>query len=398
MSQLNGPLTFLDLNGVQVGNGARTVGYLRRGLAGGRWELGPASPCSVLYRLNGGTCLHPETFVSPTADPAPWYDSTEPGSATFLGLVLLDIEGYDSTIQRAVSPRLVGLQGGSLGAQRRVPREWKFRGVMVSGDGAGAEYGLRWLTGVLQSSVCDGCASGTLKVRLSCPPTDCSNDAAGEWTSYDVALTDGPHETQKYAEPDPGFLGGCRDWVVVEFTLTAANPYLYKRPVTRDTITFTANAGACTDICAFLFSGAGSPHCVPVTVPARGTVGSIFTFVTTTGFSGMLLEAYAVCPGSGGSSSPDPVLRMELAGIPAASTVVVNAATHVITVTYLDPDTGLPVTIDGQYLIVISDTQPLQWIEAAYCDSITCLCVRTAEDGCADGTVIVTVQTQAREG
>src|SRR5947209_6297333 len=106
-----GPLPFLDFCGVEISNAARTVAYLRAGLANtlqGHWELGPGGLCSVLYRLNGGTCITPEVFASPAADPAPWYDPLEPGAHDFLGFVLLDIEGYDSTLRRTVVPRIQG--------------------------------------------------------------------------------------------------------------------------------------------------------------------------------------------------------------------------------------------------------------------------------------------------
>jgi hypothetical protein len=94
-----GPLPYLEWCGVEVANVARTLSYLRRGLGNtmqGHWILGGGEVCGVLYRLNGGDCLLPDVFVSPTADPAPWYDPDEPGAATFLGVILTDITGYDS--------------------------------------------------------------------------------------------------------------------------------------------------------------------------------------------------------------------------------------------------------------------------------------------------------------
>lgn len=226
-----GPLPYLDYCGVEVANSARTVAYIRNGLmrsAGGQIELGDGDLCGVLYRLNASAPV----FTSPVADPAPWYDPAEPGASSFLGLVMLGIKGYDSTIARAVTNRITGLGGGTFGGQHRLPRTWSFRAAMISSDDVGAEYGLRWLTAALQSA-CDDCAACDLTVRLSCPPADGSNDDLGKWTSYDVALIDGPHEVEpfinQYADADN--MAGCRDVVIVEWTMQAGNPFLYKPPV-----------------------------------------------------------------------------------------------------------------------------------------------------------------------
>lgn len=231
MSQA-GPLPYLEFSGVEVANAARTIEYLRSGLGDtsqGRWELGAGSLCSVLYRTSGV----PSTFVSPASDPAPWYDPSEPGSSTFLGLILLGLKGYDSTVTRGITNRINGLGGGTFGAPHKVPRVWNLRAAMISSDDAGAEFGLRWLTAVLQTPACAGCSTGDIKVRLVCPPANGSNDALGEWASYEVALTAGPTEVEQYLateQPeDRDVLAGCRDVVIVEFTLTAGNPFLYKR-------------------------------------------------------------------------------------------------------------------------------------------------------------------------
>lgn len=403
----SGPLPWLAFAGTEIANAARTLSYLRRGLANtqqGHWELGPGDVCSVLYRGGGGNPT-PGKFLSPGADPAPWYDPTEPGSATFLGLVLLDIQGYDSTIYRTVSNRLGGLGGATFSKQHRRPRAWKFRGALVSADDAGAEYGLRWLTSALQAG-CDGCALSSLSVRLACPPDNASNDSLGLWTSYDAALTDGPNEVEPWSPrrqaADADVLAGCRDYVIVEFTLTAGNPFLYKPPVKCFGFTLTQNL-VCNDICTFLFGQPGDAHCCVVTPPPRGTMGAIFTLHSAGGIGSLLLEAYAGCPGSsggssgsgssgsGGSGASTLRTRMQLSGVPAATTVVVDAAQHKITAT----DAAGGVT-DATSLLVLPPDQAIPWLEVRDCDDVTCLCVRTTEP-CAAGSVDVTLQTQERE-
>lgn len=415
-------------------------------------------PVASLIELvaSDGPTLSPTTaFVSPAADPAPWYDSSEPGAATFLGVVLVDISGYDSTIARTATPKISGLQGGSFSAQRRTPRTWKFRAALVSGDDAGAEFGLRWLTDVLQTPACDTCQTGSIQVRLVCPPEDGTNDELGLWTSYDVALTDGPHEVQKWAprsqQFDTDFLGGCRDLVYVEWEMQATNPFLYKTAHLAATYQITQLLD-CTDICAFLFGANTSANCVSVAAPKRGTVGTVVSLHSGNGFGGVTLETYGLCPTATISKPPTmaalprrggmirrrggdrllpgtvpPTLRshsihaprplprsrlsppavvmqggsptssITLTSIPAGTVVTVDSSLHTITVAGTDPATGQTVYSDGFYLLDLSGGRSVQWAEVRDCDADACFCIR-ALSPCASGTVDVNVWTRAREG
>lgn len=391
-----GPLPVLHYCGVEIANAARTVEYLKGGLANtmqGHWDVDGGGLCGVLYRMNGGTCFVPEVFINPSVDPAPWHDATEPGSAEFLGLVLLDITGYDSTLTRVVTPRIQGLGGASFSGQRRGPRVWKFRAAMVSGSDAGAEYGLRWLTSALETSGCSTCATCELTVRLSCPPDDCSDDTVGEWVSYDAALSEGPFEVEKWAPSVSSMedtMAGCRDLVIVEWVMTAGNPFLYK-PVEACLAPETLGVDTvCTDICDFLFGDPGDPHCCPVEPPTSGTVGAIFTFTAVADTGPILLQAYTQCPAS---DEYDPVLEMEITGVAAGATVVVDCARHRITQTIAG------VEEDAEGLIDLSEGRTLQWIEARDCDQdVFCFCARTAHPCSQGGTTTVQIDTQLREG
>lgn len=219
-----GPLPFLEFCGVEVANAARTIEYLRNGLGdtvAGHWMIGDGDLCPALYT---------DTFISPALDPAPWYDASEPGSSSFLGIVLTGISGYGGTVQRTMTARPGGLQGVSFQAQRRSGRVWEFKGGLISADDVGAEYGLRWLISTLENTACDTCSTCYLVVKLACPPD--SDPSVGEWISYEVALTEGPRETTFVAPGQAlGVLGGCRDLIMVEWTMVAGNPLLYKRRV-----------------------------------------------------------------------------------------------------------------------------------------------------------------------
>lgn len=454
MSQ-QGPLPWLDVSGAEIANAGRVLQYLRRGLGTGHFDVQNGSDvCSVLYRNPDGSV---NTFISPATDPAPWYDPTEPGSTSFLGVVLLDINGYDSTIARAVTPKIVSLGGGSLARQRRLPRVWKFRAALISADDAGAEFGLRWLTAALQTAECTACATGTLSVRLVCPPTNGSNDALGLWTSYGVALTDGPHEVSKWAprsqQFDTDFLAGCRDLIAVEWEMQASNPLLYKTPILVGGFQI-AQAADCLDICSFLFGTPGDASCVTVAPPRRGTTGTLVSLTSVNGFGGLLVESYAICPtaniarltvkGPSPRAIRPPVMRyrrrrrllpttvlesvsvhtherrrqqtqsflrppavvleggsptkqIALSGVPAGTTVAIDSSRRGITVTTTDPATGQPIVSDGTYLVDLSENTAIEWLEVRDCDPPACICVRAASP-CSSGDVNVLIWTQAREG
>lgn len=396
-----GPLPYLEVGGVEVANAARTIEYLRNGLGDtmqGHWILGPGSLCGVLYRENGGSCGTPEVFVSPAADPAPWYDATEPGSASFLGVVLLDLSGYDSTVVRPFQARVGGLGGASFADMRRGPRTWKFRAALISGDDAGAEYGLRWLTNILEASACDTCATTDIAVRLTCPPSDCSDDTQGKWTSYEIALVDGPHLVEQWSPRGQDFqdtMAGCRDFIIAEWTMVAGNPFLYKPEEECLPAEIVGDDVACTDICDFLFGDPGEPHCCTITPPERGTLGAIFTLQSISGMNNVLLGAYEDCPS--GTFEGDPVYLMEISGVPAGGTVVVDGGRQTITVTTQDPDTGELVTTNGETLIVPGESG-VQWVVARDCDTVTCFCARTAHPCSQGGDTLVSISTQLREG
>jgi hypothetical protein len=64
---MSGELPFIDIDGVEIANGYRTLEYLRRGLGGAAWQVPEVYPCSVLAREVGGV----GPFISPSVDPAP---------------------------------------------------------------------------------------------------------------------------------------------------------------------------------------------------------------------------------------------------------------------------------------------------------------------------------------
>lgn len=213
---MSGELHFMDLNGLEIANGYRTLEYLRRGMGGPNWQVPGTYPCSVLAREVGGV----GPFVSPAADPAPWYDASTPESGEFLGLISkLDFQTI--SVNRSISQRFGGVGGGVIGVEQFGARSVKVEGMLIATSCAGLEYGRHWIYSRLGAD-CAGCSLGTLRVRESCPPSDGSNDTRGERIIYDAALVSGIERTDN---------GGadCCDYDGISFTLAGQSPYLYGR-------------------------------------------------------------------------------------------------------------------------------------------------------------------------
>lgn len=340
------------------------------------------------------TCM---SFISPVVDPAPWYDATEPGSADFLGLILLDLSGYDSVITRSVAQKMSGLGGGSLSRQYRIPRTWKFQAAMISSSDAGAEYGLRWLNHVLQASECDACSGCDVTVRLVCPADDGSDDSQGEWISYSCALTDGPRETDQYSPGVPSdTMGGCRDVVIVEWTMVAENPWLYKAPVacSSGTITQIGDCDDYGDICEFLFGGFISSHgCTNAGIdpnfpaPAIGILAPIFTLSSDDGMGAMIaMKSNCIA-----EVAPDQTI--EVTEIPAGTTVTIDCSQQTITVT----DNGTGEVSDGAYLLDLPPGTTVDWPQIRDCDDGGCFGVAPAAP-CVTGTVDWSISLVRMEG
>jgi hypothetical protein len=261
--------SYLELNGLEIANGARTNEYIRRGLAGPYWQVGEQGDCSVLWRELA--CLDPAScFVSPAADPAPWYSPDIPASAKFLGVLIPDLHPwFDGLASRAVTPRASGLGGASIGPMHDDPRPLVTEGWLVAEDAAGIEYGRRWLQYVL-GQACDPCNLAVARIRSHCPPDDGSDDTEGEWLVYEVGLTAGVKYTGGQSGPG-GNLWGCENMMAISWTLETGIPYLYGRDVTctSGSLNPEACSADCLDFCHWL-QDAPPPCSAPSRRPRSG--------------------------------------------------------------------------------------------------------------------------------
>lgn len=216
-------------------NPQMTVDYLTRSAD----NLDPAFPLSVTL-IDENPCSSALTpavsatgFQAPHLDPAPWYDSsygsdpTVNPSAQFLGVIISAVEGLDSTLERSMETRVVGVGGGSFGPQRALQRELRFRGVMYATSCRGMEYGMSWLTHVLQSEGCSSEGLATLEVWTGCPdPSDSDVELQDSRIQFqDTSLMTGP----KYTE-GPWESRACHIREV-EWTIGSESPFKYKCPI-----------------------------------------------------------------------------------------------------------------------------------------------------------------------
>lgn len=215
---------YLVWNGTEVVNHARLQAYVDAGFA----------PNMDALDICGCPTLGPSldtTYVSPSADPAPWYDAAVPESAEFAGFWLLSVTGDDTRpTSRSVSQSVTG--GGVFGRQRVTPRTIVVSGVLLGQSCCGVAYGLRWLGQALDGCTAPGCDGADLEILSCCPPEDVgSGDLFATYgrTMRRVALSSGPTVTRRAGD---GCQAGCTaDVIFVEFILTAAEPWAWTAPV-----------------------------------------------------------------------------------------------------------------------------------------------------------------------
>ena len=144
--------------GTEVGSNSRVLSYLRGS------SRAVATP--------GCSCVEPAAvgdapYVSPAADPAPWYDPDEPESARFGGVWIESVTGLsDSPYQRQATQRLG--DGAVVSRGRRASKELTITAWLFAADCCGADYGLQWLTAALYSS-CTQCDGDELCFLSCCP-------------------------------------------------------------------------------------------------------------------------------------------------------------------------------------------------------------------------------------
>jgi hypothetical protein len=205
-----GELPFLEVDGAELANAARTFEYLERGLQP-QIQLGRTGYCATLAtELGAGG-------VAPWLDPAPWYDAAAPHSADFLGIVLLDL-AVDVQATRPAVQRTGGRGGTAIGTEAVAGATMTIRAWLVARTAQGLAYGRQWLRARLGQDPCNTCALNRLRYHEFC--ANGVPVGLGEWLLYDVGVTgDGIRRVD--GDPDGA-------WEEIELTLTSAHAARFK--------------------------------------------------------------------------------------------------------------------------------------------------------------------------
>lgn len=371
--------------GVEFANIARVREYLAAGLGGARWEVTDSLPCSVLYRLGA--------YSDPAVDGAPWFDVQRGESAEFLGVIFnpgVLVDQLGSISSRSVSDIATTFGGAAIGPMRRGAREFHFDAEIIAASQAGADYGLAWLSQVLNdTALCDPCSLCSLELRLSCPPDDGSADETGRWFFYDVACTAGP-TAGDLSEVD------CAAILPVTFTLTAGKPYRYKplTPIVEPRmLRQPSQATGCMSFDQWLCGQDNlSTITAPLLSPRVGTIGTRVTIQSGSGVGPIAVELYDVCP----SVPVDPALSrggLVLRGLAAGEGFVIDSSLHIARHIAADGT----VTDGSPYLIPVSQGEALVWSEVESCDASACFVVRGLHPCSGGEDTAILVEAQARE-
>jgi len=382
-------LRYLAYGGTEIANEARTFAYLNNkfdpisnpnGIQGisPRWSTcATSSLCPVLSTDGAGNVLvfeRPDGLTSASGDPAPWYDSSVPASAEFLGFLPTQIDGLGSTAERSVTERQGGLGGGFLGSQRLKPREWRVRGILIATSCCGLDYGMRWLAHTLSNDLCDNCETYDLEIRTCCPPSILPPESdIGLWYSLGVGLSQGPAYQQDSADEKPR----CCDFAEVEFTLTAQNPWLYDCPrACLDEQFINPPGGPCIPMPDWV-CGPGPRFCCDVVPePEIGNFGIIAPIIEIwtgsypiTGFTvrGFDLAIGQSCPPAAGTQ--EPCFEFSMSNIPASTRLVIDGSIHKATAT-----TPNGLTCDALRYVDITQGRIFDWPEFVACRR-ACVCV-----------------------
>ena len=361
---------YLRLCGIEIMNAARTVEYIWRA-GSSRFEV-LADVHPVLYHTQG----FEESFVSPSTDPAPWYDPSLSASSEFLGF-LGEITEVSTPTARQVSALARG--GAQLGGYRLGPRTLTVKGYLIATTWAGQQYGREWLANALSS--CLGCGLCDSQVYLYAPTLDRLDSTDGRYTLYESALTDGPKET---AKPN------CPEVCSIEFTITSEHgewfePVLLAAPVQE--IPDPSYPPGCVPFDTWLCEQPLGSVSALVNPPRVGQLGVIVSIdATDSEANGIEIALYPDCTGTGDASR-----RIVVGNVPLGGYLTVDSARR--RVTYINPDGDV---LDGIGFLVPDEETDIEWVEMNFCDRQACIVVRKQANCATTSGVGVAIQTQLR--
>lgn len=228
---------------------------------------------------------------------APWFDSTDPRSVEFAGLLVTSVTGltpgeFSRPVTEAASV------GALLGQGRSIAPQIVVTGILM-GSCCGVDYGYQWLRSALKGSCGSGrqCKGDTLQF-LACPPTFPDEDCQEEPVDYEFLLGDFIRSFKNAAlvagpttQTIPRGCPTCHDCPMVEvtFTLASADPCVYREPLilvdqlvfdcdlpeNDECIEWLPNAGSLCVVCATAQNCATDPDCQDISPPQMPSLMSV---------------------------------------------------------------------------------------------------------------------------
>jgi hypothetical protein len=339
---------WLMYDNVEVANGNRTLAYIRN--AGiGSLAASPAEACDCSALGSG--------FVSPAADPAPWYVAGQPASAAFLGCYFDNLELAPS-FQRSAAQLATG--GQILGRLTSKGAALQVSGALYAANEAGMAYGQAWLARVL------GCAP-QCGLATTCLLPSCPDLGGGYRRLVRSGVTDGP--TFASIQDIPRSLART-----VTFQIGSNSGYWFSDPVTLLDEALPAGSAVCALATTEEWIGDATTR---ITIVAGGSAD-----VTGVAISAAHANTGDPCP-----SPFTPYVSLAIPTIPTGSKLVIDGMTRTIQV--LQESTGI---VQGG-LGVLGGSQPLRWIDLATCDR-QCICVEAAA---VNSNTTITIEQIDRE-
>lgn len=385
------PAGWLCVDGVELVNHARTLTYIRNGLAGPNWDVAVdtgATPsgwvelpyddlyvdayyeevthdcsesfiplclecvCSAMVGID-------ETFVDPASDEAPWYVAGKPQSADFLGLLLDDIDDRPPTTRA-----MIRWASGGAGVSQFTPSERTagFTATLIAATPAGMEWGRRWVNDVLIGGLCGQDAS-EVTFLPGCPDGD---DEPAFRRYARVALIDPPRFTAVEDVPE------C-EVMEAKWQIAAGVPWLLSVPDVDTTTT--------------VHSGTSESFTLEAD-EWNGDVAGLVRIEAGASAASVRVEAYPVpegetCPIAG---APNPCHAFTITTLAPYGVVEIDSAQE--DATYYNPTTKNP---EPAWPLLDFDG-PWSWLTVPPCSTV---CVVVTNDG--PGAVEVVAVGVARE-
>lgn len=278
---------YLVFSGVEIANFVRTAQYLQKNL--GRPNILVPSSIGSVQPGGGYSNLYADTYsadpldpifmdgycksfdfgpyVSPAADPAPWYTARRPESGEFLGLILTDAD-LNAPLTRNVSARAA--RGAIVGRRQQIHRIISCTGILYASTQRGMEWGERWLTTQLTppNQLCDQCE---LDFFPFCPSNPA--DTTVMRRLMQCGTVNGPQFSQVHDRIPMCYMQG------VLFQMAAGEPHMLSNPVT---YALQQQLLLASSVTALVQASQGVEAGIRIVIDA-GTVGGTVSGVTIKG-------------------------------------------------------------------------------------------------------------------